>query len=156
VDLASDPASPAILRLGAVSGADVERVIGRPVRVAVDGDLGGARVPGTLAAHYAPRAGVELVTAEEAGPRAAALHQPPVRRVLLIAPREVDAPALSAAERVDAPADPAAFARELYILLREADARRADVALVVPPPASGLGAVVRDRLRRAAGGRGGV
>jgi hypothetical protein len=37
----------------------------------------------------------------------------------------------------------------LYALLRNADALAADIALVVPPPESGLGEAVRDRLRRA-------
>jgi L-threonylcarbamoyladenylate synthase len=155
VDLASDPAAPVILRTGAIGAADVERVLGVPVRVAAAGaEAGGVRAPGMLAAHYAPRAGVELVSAAEAGPRAAALAAGGARRVVLVAPPAVAAPGLAAAARIDAPADPAAFAQRLYAMLREADARAADVALVVPPPESGLGIAVRDRLRRAAAGRG--
>jgi L-threonylcarbamoyladenylate synthase len=49
------------------------------------------------------------------------------------------------------PAGPADdFARVLYDRLRQADRLGADVLLVVPPPAGGVGAAVRDRLRRAA------
>ena len=51
------------------------------------------------------------------------------------------------------PADPAGFARELYAALREADAWGAQVALVVPPPESGLGLAIADRLRKAAAPR---
>ena len=154
VDLASDPAAPAILRSGALTAVDLERVLGVAVRVATDnaGDEG-IRVPGRLAAHYAPRAGVELVAPDEAGPRAAALFAAG-RRVLLIAPADVPAPGLAAVQRLDAPIEPADFARVLYALLREADVRGADIVLVVPPPESGLGVAVRDRLRRAAAARG--
>ena len=158
VDLATDPAAPRILRTGAVTRDDVARVLGLAVTVvdaaaAGGGESGGVRAPGMLAAHYAPRAGVELVSADEAAPRAAALAAPPVRRVVLIAATSVAAPTLTPAQRIDAPDEPAAFARRLYAMLREADDRAADVALVVPPPASGLGEAVRDRLRRAAAGR---
>jgi hypothetical protein len=38
----------------------------------------------------------------------------------------------------------------LYDRLRQADRLGADVLLVVPPSAAGVGAAVRDRLRRAA------
>jgi L-threonylcarbamoyladenylate synthase len=153
VDLAGDPEVPRILRSGAITRDDVARVTGRRVRMAggAGGD-GGVRAPGMLAAHYAPRAGVELVSAEEAGPRAAALGG---RRVVLVAPPEVSAPALTLARRIDAPSDPEGFARRLYAMLREADARGAEVALVVPPASSGAGEAVRDRLRRAAAGGGG-
>jgi L-threonylcarbamoyladenylate synthase len=39
----------------------------------------------------------------------------------------------------------------LYARLREADRLAVDVLLAVPPPDAGVGAAVRDRLRRAAG-----
>jgi L-threonylcarbamoyladenylate synthase len=153
VDLAGDPEVPRILRSGAITRDDVARVTGRRVRMAGGaGGGGGVRAPGMLAAHYAPRAGVELVSAEEAGPRAQALGG---RRVVLVAPPDVPAPALTLARRIDAPSDPDGFARRLYAMLREADARGAEVALVVPPAASGAGEAVRDRLRRAAAGGGG-
>jgi L-threonylcarbamoyladenylate synthase len=42
------------------------------------------------------------------------------------------------------------FARSLYHYLREADAEALDVLVVALPPGEGLGAAVRDRLRRAA------
>lgn len=164
VDLASDPNAPRILRTGAVLASDIAGILGRPVGVRV-GREGSPdpppppeemRVPGTHDVHYAPKAAVELVTAEEAGPRAAALDLPPRRRAVLIAPPEVAAPVLPPEQRLNAPSDPEEFARVLYALLRDADALTADVALVVPPPESGLGEAVRDRLRRASGGsRGG-
>jgi L-threonylcarbamoyladenylate synthase len=44
----------------------------------------------------------------------------------------------------------AAYAQCLYQRLREADRRGLDVLLAVPPPETGIGAAVADRLRRAA------
>ena len=158
VDLATDPDEPRVLRRGAILASDIAGVLGVPVGVAVaEPDPSTPpeemRVPGALEAHYAPRAGVELVTAEEAGLRAEELDRLPRRRAVLIAPEHVAAPVLPPEQRLNAPEDPAEFARVLYALLRNADALRADVALVVPPPESGLGEAVRDRLRRAARGR---
>jgi L-threonylcarbamoyladenylate synthase len=158
LDLASDPRAPRILRSGAILGSEIGRVLGIPVAVAVaEPDPGTPpeeiRVPGRHEAHYAPRAGVELVAAHEAAARAEELARPPVRRAVLIAPEGVVAPAIEPRLRLVSPDGADAFARVLYALLREADARAADVALVVPPPESGLGEAVRDRLRRAAGGR---
>ncbi len=155
VDLASDSAVPTILRSGAITAGDLERVLGMAVRPGSDaaGASGGVRAPGMLAAHYAPRAGVELVSAGDAAGRAEVLMASG-RRVLLIAPADVPAPSLDAVQRLDAPVDPADFARVLYALLREADVRGAAIVLVVPPPESGLGIAVRDRLRRASAGRG--
>jgi L-threonylcarbamoyladenylate synthase len=43
-----------------------------------------------------------------------------------------------------------AYAQCLYQRLREADRRGLDVLLAVPPPATGIGAAVIDRLNRAA------
>ena len=76
VDLATDPTRPRILRTGAVLASDVARVLGVPVGVPV-GLVAGVpvdggdpppppeemRVPGSHDVHYAPRAGVELVSA---------------------------------------------------------------------------------------------
>ncbi|MEO6463432.1 MAG: L-threonylcarbamoyladenylate synthase [Candidatus Eisenbacteria bacterium] len=158
VDLASDPERPRVMRRGAVLASDIATLLGVPVGIAIaEPDPSTPpeemRVPGSHEAHYAPRAGVELVSAAEAAGRAEALSGPPSRRVVLIAPESVAAPALSLEQRLNAPTDPAEFARALYALLRNADALAADVALVVPPPESGLGEAVRDRLRRAARGR---
>ncbi|MSW95365.1 MAG: threonylcarbamoyl-AMP synthase, partial [Actinobacteria bacterium] len=56
----SDPARPMLLREGAVTAAELEAELG----AAVTRDRGPARAPGMLAAHYAPRARVELAADE--------------------------------------------------------------------------------------------
>jgi L-threonylcarbamoyladenylate synthase len=48
------------------------------------------------------------------------------------------------------PADLEGLARQLYAALREVDARRFDAVVLAPPPETGLGAAIADRLRRAA------
>ena len=42
-------------------------------------------------------------------------------------------------------------ARQLYMQLREADHQKLTVVVAVPPPATGVGVALGDRLRRAAG-----
>jgi L-threonylcarbamoyladenylate synthase len=143
VDCTTDP--PVIARVGGVAQEAVERVLGRPVVVA---DRGSVAAPGTLPAHYAPRARVHVVDGAEAGERAAALLVAG-RSVGLLA-LEVPAGLLPAVEILDAPADVDEYARVLYARLRAADLRGLDDLLVVPPPADGLGAAVIDRVRRAA------
>src|SRR5256886_1477310 len=52
---------------------------------------------------------------------------------------------------LDAPANGDEDAGGLYARVREADRRGVDVLLAVPPPDTGVGVAVGDRLRRAAG-----
>jgi L-threonylcarbamoyladenylate synthase len=151
--------SPKILRLGGLSVEALSDVLGHPVVVsavaggaaAQSGGLGAAEAvpaPGTLPSHYAPAARVEVVAAEDVAERAAVLLRQS-RRVGLLAPRRIG----GLPDGLDAlpPAGgPQAYAKCLYQRLREADRRGLDVLLAVPPPATGIGAAVIDRLQRAA------
>jgi L-threonylcarbamoyladenylate synthase len=97
---------------------------------------GTTAAPGTLPSHYAPNARVEVVAAEAIDDRVATLR--------------------AAGENVsvlDAPGDPAEYARVLYGRLRAADRPGIDVIVAVAPDDDGgLGTAVADRLRRAAAG----
>lgn len=151
---------PTVLRVGGVSLERLGELLGAPPR------LGGATpAPGTLPAHYAPRARVEIVTPEALGPRCAALVARGRRvGVLAMAVPEVVMPtgvplATSGTGDADAgravvvlarPADPETYARILYGALRDADRQALDVVVAVPPPETGIGRAVADRLRRAA------
>ncbi|MCP3098157.1 threonylcarbamoyl-AMP synthase [Myxococcus sp. K15C18031901] len=145
VDLSAD--APAILRPGGLATEDVERVLGHAVPVRTESKV---RVSGSLASHYAPRAGVVLTEPHEAAARVAALRGQGLR-VGVLGPAglalPVDVP------RFDVPSDPAGAARVLYTRLREADAEGHDVLVACLPAASGLGLAVRDRLSRAAAPR---
>lgn len=118
-----------ILRPGAVTRDDVERVTG----VEVGALTGGARAPGMLASHYAPRAAVEVVDNLTAARDRA---------------NEIDARGGKA--RLVAHDDPSDYARHLYADMRAADDEGATVVVAVDPGDEGLGPAVRDRLLRAA------
>lgn len=128
IDLTGDV--PAILRAGVIGPTELGDALGVPVISRVGGTV---RAPGTLAAHYAPRASLVLVAA-------AALAGESVRR----AQRGERAGILTL------PSDPGAAARELYATLRALDAAEYDVVLAVLPPDVEANAAVRDRLMRAA------
>jgi L-threonylcarbamoyladenylate synthase len=139
-------AEPVILRPGGVPRERIEAVTGLSTPVRRDGLV---RAPGSFKSHYAPEATVLLVEREELADRAAGLIEAG-RRVAVLAARPL--PRLPAETVVlDAPRDVDEYARVLYARLREADRVAVDVLLAVPPPDPGVGAAVRDRLRRAAG-----
>jgi L-threonylcarbamoyladenylate synthase len=137
---------PAILRVGGVSQAEIERVAGVECVLQTSGAIA---APGALATHYAPNAKVEIVDAAGAGARASALLDDH-RRVALLAPAPVPAGLPPGLVVLGAPRDVAEYARVLYVRMREADEQNVEVLLVVPPDDSyGLGAAVIDRVWRA-------
>jgi L-threonylcarbamoyladenylate synthase len=149
---------PVVLRLGGVSLERLADVLGVEPGVSVTDDAvtqaGGARAPGMLEAHYAPRARVEVVEAATVVHRARSIVTGTgtggtTPTVVVLAPNAIEDLPVEVIELEPAgPADD--FARVLYDRLRQADRLGADVVLVVPPSAAGVGAAVRDRLRRAA------
>lgn len=132
VDCTTVPAT--VLRHGAITIEQLRATLGDDV---AEGTSGPSRAPGMLESHYAPVAAVELV----AGPDAALARVAALR----------DAGAV--ADVLDPGPDIEAYARHLYEWLRDADARRLDVLVVVPPPDAGLGVAVNERLRKAAAPR---
>lgn len=143
VDCTGDP--PVIARLGGVAREEVERVLGHPVAVA---DQGTVAAPGTLAAHYAPRATVLVVAAGDVAERVTGLLAAGrVVGLLALAGAVDDPPGVVV---LASPGDVDEYAQVLYACLRAADARGIDTVVVVPPPVVGLGAAVGDRVRRAA------
>jgi len=136
---------PSVLRAGGVTAADITRVVGVGL-----GAPSSTRAPGTLAAHYAPHARVELVTAGELGTRVAE-HRASGQIVGVLALAEVvDRASLPDDVVVLArPRDADAYAHDLYDALRNADAHGVEYVLAVAPLTDGIGAAVADRLRRA-------
>jgi L-threonylcarbamoyladenylate synthase len=144
IDLTSD--APVILRPGGITREELQQFLGRPVPLSDDGPV---RSPGQHPLHYAPRAQIILVSADEAPARAAALAAAG-RRVVVLS----DSPAASSSiEYIGLPHSPVDAARSLYEILRLVDRRGFDVALVTLPSEEGVGLAIRDRLRRAAGPR---
>ncbi len=153
IDCSGD--APRILRPGAISAADVERVTGLATAEAG----GGIRVPGALPSHYAPAAQLVLVPD---GLALGALIESSAEAGLapdcvgVIAPAGLDTPV--GARRLLAPASPADYARGLYAAMRAADrdGLRMIVAIPPEPDEEGIGDAVSDRLRRAAAPRPGT
>jgi L-threonylcarbamoyladenylate synthase len=141
---------PAILRLGGVPRERVEELLGREVPLL---DAGEVRAPGTLASHYAPRAEVEITDRDAlAGRIEAALARG--ERVGVIGVPDAGVPDTGAGVVVlGIPGNGDEYARDLYRMLRDADARGLQRVFAVVPDPAGLGAAVADRLRRAAGPR---
>ena len=156
---------PRVLRLGGLSVEALSEVLGHPLVVSAvagwaaagvvpvaagDGAAGpeGVPAPGTLPSHYAPEARVEVVDASAVAGRAASLIGEG-KRVGLLAPRRIQG-LPSGLDALPPAGGPQAYAKCLYQRLREADRRGLDILLAVPPPATGIGAAVLDRLHRAA------
>jgi L-threonylcarbamoyladenylate synthase len=140
-------ATPALLRLGGVPVETIERILGLTLARRTEGEVA---APGTLAAHYAPRARVEIVAADALAARTAELAAAGQRVGVLDPPPGTVLPNESIVLATFH--DPDEYARALYQRLRDADAQQLDVVLAVPPPDVGVGRAVRDRLRRAAAG----
>jgi len=132
-------AQPRILRPGMLGAAAIEAVTG-PLAQA---DASAPKVSGTLEKHYAPRAPLRLVPRE-----ALSANGQPFRALALnTLPGGVQGVAL--------PADPAAYARRLYAVLRMLDGDDGSEIRVEQPPMAPAWTAVWDRLRRAAAGSGG-
>ena len=132
-----------ILRVGGIWDDELAAIAGRQLERRIAGEVA---APGTLASHYAPSARVELVREDALAGRAAELSSKKVG-VLTLTPARQHEPHVTV---LQPPADVGEYARVLYSRLREADELGLDVLLVVPPPDTGVGAAVCDRLRRAA------
>ena len=128
---------PVILRPGAITVADIERITG----VTVSSKTTAApRVSGALDSHYSPTAQVILindVSKAELGGNAG-----------LLALAEISTP--TGLTRLGSPATIEDYAHELYSALRAGDDQRLETIYVVPPIGDGLAQAINDRLQRAA------
>jgi L-threonylcarbamoyladenylate synthase len=136
---------PRLLRPGGVPAESLAGVLGYTVGMTVDPSV---RAPGMLATHYAPSARVEVVDPDAVAARAEELVALGVRVGILAPGRMTGLPA--GIEALPPTGGAVAYAKCLYQRLREADRRGVEVLLAVPPPETGMGTAVADRLRRAA------
>lgn len=132
-----------VLRPGVIGADGLSRVAGVPV-VEGDGASGVAESPGLIGPHYQPRARLVLVRSLD-GVDAVSDGG---RAVVLLPPGD-----LSGAG-VPMPGDAGAYARGLYVALREADDSGASIIVVCVPEGEGpVWDAVRERLGRAAASR---
>ncbi|MEY4347796.1 MAG: hypothetical protein RIS43_215 [Actinomycetota bacterium] len=134
---------PKVLRLGAVTIADIERVTGLTVEDPSDE----IRAPGTLASHYSPHATVVLAhTDEEVQHTINELVSD--RQIGFIALEKFQTP--RGALRLSMPQNADEYAANLYASLWEADRQGLDYVVALVPEGADIAAAVRDRLIRAA------
>jgi L-threonylcarbamoyladenylate synthase len=144
VDMTRHP--PRILRPGAVSKYQIEEALG--FELPCD-DGQGPAAPGTLEAHYCPRAMVRIVESASIFDEARRLSLLGTR-VGLIAPvplpSDLEIPAVVTGDRS------ADLAHELYGAFRALDESDCELILVSLPDDDGIGVAVADRIARAAAG----
>ncbi len=155
---ATTPQDPVILRLGGVPREELERAIGRTIRVhqrsagesALDSENGNATgepAPGMLDQHYSPRTPLTLrdraFTTEELRS-----GDQQVARVCFRQP-EIAAPA-PGVHALTTDGNLGHAAQRLFALMRELDDAGYAHIEFEPAPGDGLGAAINDRLRRAA------
>lgn len=140
--------APVLLRPGQLARADVERVAGARVLLKDELQTPDPRAPGTLAAHYAPRARLRLMSEREL--RTALQILGPDARHIAVWARAALTGAGAALQVRRMPDDPDAVAHELYAVLRGFDDAGARLIWVEAPPEQARWDGVRDRLQRAA------
>lgn len=144
-----------VLRQGGITVGQLTDVLGYAPEVVLrvtsatdDGD--GVRAPGTLEAHYAPLARVELTPASKIVDRAGTLLAGRIAVGVLGLASMLPETLPDRTVLLGAPVSDEEYARSLYQRLRDADRRELGVVLAVLPADDGIGAAVCDRLRRAA------
>ncbi len=140
--------APVLLRPGQLARADIERAAGQRLRLKEELAAPDPRAPGTLVAHYAPRARLRLMGAAELR-TALELLGADARPIAVWA----RAPLQSASSHLllrRMPDDADAAARQLFAVLRGFDDAGARLIWVEAPPADPAWDGVRDRLQRAA------
>ncbi|MFL6697745.1 MAG: L-threonylcarbamoyladenylate synthase [Vitreoscilla sp.] len=136
---------PALLRPGVLTREQLEAALGQPLREA---GLDAPRASGTLEAHYAPRAKLRLMPADQLRVALGVLAKSSVNPVAVYF-RTVTPDRSVRAYRA-MPDNPIAAAHELFAALRELDASGASLIWVETPPDAPAWEGVRDRLQRAA------
>ena len=165
VDLSRE--RPVLLRPGHIGAAALQACLGEPVWLPdgspalADGvpdahdrpsqEGAAPRASGTLAAHYAPVTPMALVASQDLPARIDAVLAAGGSAAVW---SRTAVPAQSGVLWRQAPAEAAAYARQLYAVLREFDAAGVTQLLIEAPPMDAAWAAVHDRLGRAVTGSG--
>jgi L-threonylcarbamoyladenylate synthase len=137
-------AAPVLLRPGTITAAQIEAACGLAVR---ERDAAAPRASGTLASHYAPRATVRLMPAQQLQAALDVLGTD-AKNIAVYARHALRAAPAVPQRRM--PADAQQAAQELFAVLRELDATGVRLIWVETPPDGLAWDGVRDRLQRAA------
>lgn len=134
---------PVLLRPGHISAAQIAEVLGV---MPAHPDQAAPRVSGSHKAHYAPHTPVRLMRREQL--REAGLAQ--TGRVAAVVMGAIPSWTTPGVDWVLAPAEPIAYARALYALLRELDGGEYALIVIEEPPKLPAWQAVNDRIDRAA------
>jgi L-threonylcarbamoyladenylate synthase len=134
-----------LLRPGAVTLTQLKSVVGEVLEGPAENS---PRVPGTNAAHYAPRTPLSIVTEDELDARAAALSSGG-HRIAVLAQR-LPLHTYRFVTWINAGRRPVAFGHDLYANLRTLDTAGCEQILVQEVPHDERWDVIRDRLQRGA------
>ncbi|MEO8001203.1 MAG: L-threonylcarbamoyladenylate synthase [Arenimonas sp.] len=144
IDLSSE--QPRLLRPGMISQDEIEAVIGP---IASNADTESPRVSGSLAAHYAPRTPMQMLTRKELLIEYARVAKQGLYcEVLCLDDLPDDLKGLSLSNEYHA------YAHGLYAAMRDLDSRNADLLLIEQIPQTSEWLAVNDRLGRALVGAG--
>ena len=136
---------PVLLRPGGITRDDIATTLGIVPR---DRDAEAPRASGMLAAHYAPRTALSLVSRVDLEAELADRAN-----LAVLACREAP-PTAQVTSWIVAPGDPVRYGHDLYANLRKLDASGAKRIVVEAPPEDRAWEAVNDRLARAAAGAG--
>ena len=136
-----------LMRPGGIGASELARALGQSLQKA---DATAPRASGALASHYAPRTPASLVAPDVL--RAELVQLDARDEIVAVLARRLAPPAEFDGVWLQAPADAAAYAHDLYANLRTLDAANADVILVETVPGGDDWLAVRDRLVRATRG----
>lgn len=136
---------PVLLRPGVLTRAQIEFAAGEPL---AERDEDAPRASGTLDAHYAPRAPLRLMSAQQLQLALQVLGSSPLK--LAVYSTALPSGVGPGVRHRRMPGRAADAAHELFSVLREFDAEGAQLIWVEEPPATPEWEGVRDRLRRAA------
>ena len=125
---------PVLLRPGMISREQLEQVIGAVDQVQPRSDQQGDASPGMRERHYSPKTPLLLTVDPPSGRGAYVWWNLEVK---------------TSAHTVKMPADPKAYAREIYSILHNLDRGGFEFIAVEPVPSTGEWAAIQDRLQRA-------
>ena len=137
--------APRLLRPGVLTRAQIEAALGEPLREA---GADAPRASGTLEAHYAPRARLRLMSADQLRTALGILAKTGATPVAVYFRTVTPGRTVKAYRAM--PDNPVAAAHELFSALRELDASGTSLIWVEAPPDAPAWDGVRDRLQRAA------
>lgn len=138
-------AHPVLLRAGILPRSRIETVLGETL---LEPDAQSPRAPGTLAAHYAPRAKLRLMPGHMLKTALDMLGNSAIR--LAVYSRSLPASVAPGVLHRRMPLRPEAAAHELFAALRDFDTAQVQLIWVEDPPPGDEWDGLRDRLQRAA------